>query len=206
MKGVMRFKATLLSSLLLGLILASPAVAKQSVDRIAAVVGKNIILDSDIHRARAAGVVRLSTKKRKMTNHEILEELIKEQLLRQEVERLDIQVTPEEMQQGLGGILAQNRITLPQLKKELASKGIPFGQYRKDLEKKIQVMKFIQQIIGQRVNITEEDFEVYKRRFPYKAKRQNKEKTRQEILENKSREDLDAYLAEVRKRTYVEIK
>lgn len=182
--------------------------AGEVVDGIAAIVGEEIILHSDVRKARAMKIDRFSPKRRgkQPTNREILEELIKDRLLRQEIGRLSFEVSPEELQQGIASVLAQNRMGLATLKSELASKGIPFEEYKKELAERIRMIKFMSQVVNSRVEVTDEDFEIYKRRFPQKSKRQSKEEIRQIILENKSRSELESYLREVRERTYVEIK
>lgn len=179
--------------------------AAQLVDGIKAIVGSDIILLSEIRAREAVSKGRFRSKQQ-MTRSEILEELIDERLLRQELDRIGVEATPREIDQTVRGVLAQNRITLSQLKRELAAKGIPWEAYQKDLAERIRIMKFMGQKINSQLSISDEDFELYHRRYPRKSKRQSKEEIKQAILEVKAREKLKSYIRGIRDRTYVEIK
>lgn len=181
------------------------AEAAKLVDGIAAIVGSDIILISDV-RAREEALRSRFRSKQQMSRQEILEEFIEERLLRQELNRLGITATPEEMDQAILSVLAQNRMTLPELKKELAAKGISWETYRRDLEERIRIMKFMSRNINSKIKVTEDDYELYRRRYPQKSKQQSEEEIKQEVLEMKSRDYLKSYIRGVRERTYVEIK
>lgn len=187
------------------LALASRANADPVVDRIRAIVGDDIILQSDLEKARALGGSRFSSKTR-LTESETLEELVKEKIVRQEVKKSGITVSADEMKQAKAAILYENRMTLPQLKAELKSKGITFEDYEKELEERIRTTKFMQQIIGMRVAVTEEDEATYRKRHPQQAKQESEMEMHNNILQKKSQEELERFLAEARARSYVDIK
>ncbi len=195
-------------TLALLLSVAGPTVteaAEQLVDGIVAIVGSEIILSSEVNERMAAQKGKFSSKK-KQTRSEILEEIINDKLLLQEIERLKIEVSDQEADQALRGILAQNQVTLSQLKSELSKKGIPYAAYKKDLLNRIRLMKFMRQNIYGKIEIDEKDFVSYKTRFPSQSKKETEEQMRMNILEAKSRDLLKEYLSGVRQRSFVEIK
>ena len=194
--------------LLLGVIFfmsSAVAQAKAVVDGVAAIVGGDIVLISEL-LARQEIREGIFDKQQRLTKGEVLEELIDEKLLKQEVEHLQIEASARDVDQALRSVLAQNRMTLDQLKQELAKKGIPYPDYRQDLEDRIRVMKFMRQSIYSQVEVTEADFQSYRRRYPHKSKQQSEEEIRMAILDVKAQEVLKSYLRGVRARTFVEVK
>ncbi len=202
MKSLKLFVATWLG---LSLMPLPAAQAAGLVDAIAATVGSEIILLSDIRAREAVRKGRFGSKK-KMSRQETLDELIEERLLSQEIDRLGIKVPQAELDQTVRMVLAKNHMTLDQLKRELAAKGVPWEAYRHDLEERLKMMKFMRQRIYSKIDVGEEDYDLYRRRYPQKSKQQSKKEIEQAILEQKSREHLKSYIARVRTRTYVEIK
>ena len=203
----MKIKSLLVHCSIVGalLIAASPALADEVVDGVIAIVGNDIILLSEVQTVQETRSGRFGGKKRQ-TQTEVLNVLIDERLIRQEMDRIGIEVTPQEMDQAIRGVLYQNRVTLDQLKAELLDKGISFETYKKELGDQVRLMKFMRQFIYSKVDVSEEDKELYRRRFPQKSKQQTAAEIENAILEVKSRETFDAYVKGIRERSYVEIK
>lgn len=191
--------------ILLGFCLAGPSYADELVDGVAAIVGNDIILLSDVKAAQTMRRDRLNPNK-KLNRTDILNELINEHLVKQEMDRLEIEVTPQELDQTLRMVLMQNRITLDQLKAELAHDGIDFETYQQDLRDRVRFMKFMRQYVYSKIDVTEKDIELHRRRYPQKSKQQSEEEIRNAILDMKSEETFDAYVKGIRERTYVEVK
>jgi len=166
------------------ILLPSLLMAAELVDRIVAIVGSEVITLSDLKKKP-------------------LEALIRERLFHLELERGKIEVTDEELAQGVQEVLAKNRMTLAELKSELARKGSNFEEFKKDLRREIQRMKFLGQVIYPRIQIPEE--EVLRRLGP-KATDEERLRLRQKLVEERLSEELENYLDEVRRKTYVEIK
>ncbi len=198
----------ILMALFVGLVFIQPLYvqAAQLMDGIVAIVGSHIILVSelkareDMYRSGRFG------QNKHMTRSEVLDEIIEEKLLRLELKNLDIELTQQDKDHAVRMVLAQNQITLPVLKRELASKGIPWEVYENDLYDRIRMMKFMRNNIHSKVNVTKADIDVYRRRNPKKVKQQSEDEIRNSILETKSRDYLKSYLSDVRSRTFVEIK
>lgn len=191
--------------ILLGLGAAVPSHADEVVDGVAAIVGGDIILLSDVKAAEAMRRDRLNPKKH-LEQGEVLNELINERLVKQEMDRLKIEVTPQELDQAMRMVLMQNHMTLDQMKAELAKDGITFDSYKQDLSDRVRFMKFMRQFIYSKIDVTDKDIEMHRRRYPQKSKEQTDAEIRDAILELKSQETFDAYVEGIRERTYVEIK
>lgn len=165
--------------------------SSEIVDRIVAVVGEEIITQSDLKSYRG------SAKK------DPLEGLIREKLLQMEIERLEIEVTQEDTANAVREVLGRNRMTLEQLKAELEQKGTAFEQYKRELAREVRKMKFLGQVIFPRIKVSEE--EITKRLGPF-PKEEERIRVRHQLIESRLQVELENYLDEVREKTYVEIK
>lgn len=185
--------------LLLGSLSLSPTLRAEIVDKIVAVVGSEVITLSDLREFE-----KMTGKSQK----ELLQDAIQHILLKQEIERLGITASNDELSNALRGILRQNQISLEALRQELAKKGIAFDQYRESLREEIKKGKFIGQFISPKVTLTDTDLE--EAQEDKKGKKlstlsvEEREKLKEEVFEAKLKEELNHYLRSVRERTYIE--
>ncbi len=193
--------------LVLILLLSATTVMAETVDRIAAVVGDEIILQSDIKayanrqaHNRLVDNTQLTATRRAKTP---LEEIIREKLLQHEIKRLDVQISDQDLSGGIGNILQRNQMTLDALKQELAHKGIAFETYKQQMSEQIKQMKFISQVIYPRIQIT--DGEVNKQ-LHAGASDTERLRAKQALIESRISDELDKYLEDVRAKTYIELK
>jgi peptidyl-prolyl cis-trans isomerase SurA len=92
---------------------------------------------------------------------EALDHLIDETLLNQEIDRQGIKVTDDDINQAIESILKRNSITLDQLKKELNSKGTSYEDYRADLKGQVRRLRYIGQIVGNKIHVTDDDVQSF---------------------------------------------
>ncbi|MBI2082760.1 MAG: SurA N-terminal domain-containing protein [Deltaproteobacteria bacterium] len=181
----------LLTLLIIMIIVPLWADSAEIVDRIVAVVGTEIITLSDLKKQSSSG------KKEPLTT------LIREKLFESEIERLQITVNDEDMAQAIREILFRNHLTPEQFKKELEKEGQTFDQYKESLKVEIRKMKFLGQVIVPRIKISED--EIARKAGP-KPSEEDRMRARQEIVQSRLNPELEAYLDEVREKTYIEIK
>jgi peptidyl-prolyl cis-trans isomerase SurA len=195
----------LLSSLgSLGCLAFSSAFAAEVVDRVVAVVGSEIVTLSDIknYSAQRSFQAKFGAPDSK-DSKDPLEALIRDKLLKQEMDRLGIATTEQDIDSGVQEVLKRNNIPLEVLKSELAKKGTPFAQFKKEMSDQIIRMKFLGQVIFPRIKISEEEIA---RKTNGNSSDEARFRSRMEILEARAPEELSKYLEEVRAKTYVEIK
>lgn len=175
------------------LLIVFPAclLAAELVDRIVAVVGNEVITLSDLKNYHG--------KDKK----DALEELIREKLLEQEMERISVIVTDDDLGGTLREVLARNRMSLEELKAELAKKGQGFDAYKTQLRHEIRRMKFMGQVIFPRIRVSEEEIS---RKLGKNPAEEDRLRVRQELIQSRLSQELENYLDEVRQKTYVEIK
>lgn len=138
----------------------------ETVEKIVAIVGSDVVTLYDLDRAMAPkiGEIQKSADKEskyKTVKSEVLDGLISDALLKQAIENSKMTVTNDDIARQIKFILAQNGVSIDVLKKELASKGIPYESYKEDVKKNLMRMKFVNQEIGSKVKITDQELKDY---------------------------------------------
>lgn len=135
------------------------AKAKDSVtlDRVVAVVGDEIILESELERTTerhpalqqalqklpaSANATQVAAARQEVQG-EVLDELIDIALMKAEAEKFDIRVTPEEVEQYLLDIARQNGLTVEELKVQVerAPEYGSWDEYQGELKEQILMFK-----------------------------------------------------------------
>ncbi len=192
----------------LSLLLSSAAFA-EVVDRVVAVVGNEVITMSDVKKFSASRTANpklaanTASGAGPAVSHEPLDLLIREKILKLEMERLNIAVTEADIDLGVKDVLTRNAIPLEALKAELTRKGMSYEQYRKDLGEQMKQMRFLSQVIFPRIKLSEDELARKAGPKPSEAARMQ---ARIALLQERSSEELAKYLDEARAKTFVEIK
>jgi len=149
-------------ALLITLLVMGAAGAEEIVDGIAAQVGSEIVLISDVYQIAEPPERRLreqgaTAKDIAMLRAEILERMIERALIRQVVRRAELDATEAEVDTAIENIASENGLTVAQLKASVEAQGLPFGAYRERIRGEIEHAKVINGLIGSRVRIDDED-------------------------------------------------
>lgn len=175
-KGKTVFPILWILWLLFGYFSLSPAV----VDRIVAIVNKEIITLSELERATVHLKEEVGTGNRLERNarsHELsrmaLERLIEEMLIDQEARKSGIKVTGKEIDAAVEEIKSRNGVSQEDLEKALARDGLTLAAFRKEIEKKILRNKTVQWAIKLEPNVGEKELRAFYL--------QNKERYRTEV-------------------------
>ena len=188
------------------LILCASLAQAEVVDKVVAVVGSDIITLSDVQKFKSEKSKtkdKLSVGTNITTNNaDALQALIDQKLIEQEMDRLQVAATPEDVNSAVQEVLQRNKATLEELKRELASKNTSFENYKKQLATQIRRMKFMGQVIYPRIKIAEGEVSKKAANSTDEARFH----ARMLILEERAPDELEKYLSEVRAKTLVEIK
>ncbi len=149
---------TLTSLLLMAGDIASAVV----LDRIKAVVNNEAVTERDLtlamHRSMGTGGKKMMMLNRK----EALDDIIQEKLMSQAMGKSNIAVNEEDISRAMRNVMAQHGMsTTDQLRSVVAKQGLSFDQYRENLKRHIQQIKFINQQIGSQIKISDQDLEDY---------------------------------------------
>lgn len=130
------------------------------VDRIAAVVNKSIVLQSEVEsmleQMNQAEPIQPGAdvdKAMKARRAEILDALIAEKLLEEEVKKLRVDVTAAEVDRVVKGTMQEHRLTEDQLKVALQRQGLTLEEYKDGLKKQLTKMKIVQLKVKNRVQV-----------------------------------------------------
>jgi len=85
----------------------------------------------------------------------VIDKLIEKKLLVQEAKKLNIQVSDQEVENALQGVLANNKATMEQFRKEINTMGMSEKQYREELREQVLSSKLINHEVRTKVVISE---------------------------------------------------
>lgn len=165
--------------------LLSAPIGAETVDRIVAKVGTDVITLSDVTRAIAeqrqylrdtgAEAKRIEAEMVRFKTN-VVEEMILQKILESEIKREKISALPSEVDQEYKGRLRQFGVTDVQMANKLAQDGLSVSEYKESLRRQIEKRSFIQKKISPNLNIS--DFDVQKEYQAQIAKFQTFQKVR----------------------------
>ncbi len=139
------------------------------VEKIAAVVGDNIILASEVEEKAApllADANRISDQAKRSARatalrREVLDRLIDDELILQQASDLKLTVTNEQVDQSIDEIKKQNSLDDDQLREALRGQGMSMATYRADLKKQLLRYRVLNIAVGSRVSISDDEVKSY---------------------------------------------
>lgn len=166
-----RLLLTALLALVCLLISSGVVSAEKYVEGIAAQVGNDIVLASEVmefagpveERMRQQGASEAEVA---MVRRDALERLIENKLLASVVERLELTADREEIDAAIDAIASENGLTLEQLLASISSHGLGIEEYRDKIKGEIERSKVVNAMVRSRVQISDKDVEaLYADRF-----------------------------------------
>ncbi len=135
------------------------------IDRIVAVVGNDIITEKQLSRAMTSqGRENRSKTVMIEERQQVLDKMINDRLIDQLVVNAKVEVSEDDLAKAIANVLHQNGMTIEQLRAELARKGTSYDDYKKQVEGQIKRIKFVNQVIGPQVKISDQDLRDYYQR------------------------------------------
>ena len=150
---------------LLFAVIPAHAAATQPLDRIVAVVNKNVILQSELNnetrtiKEQLAGKVELPPDD--VFEKQVLERLIIEKLQLDEAESYGITVDDITLNEHMQAIAQHNKMTLSGLRKQLESEGLDYETFRQAQRTEMILNELRRNLIGSRVKISEAELDEY---------------------------------------------
>jgi len=138
------------------------ASAEQLSDGIAAQVGSDIVLLSEVMevaaptaaRARAAGAGPAELRE---LHEDVLDQMIERALIRQVVKRAEIGASDAEVDEAIAGIARENGITPEQIQQSVEAQGMPYGLYRERIRGEIEHARVLNDVVAARVRVSDEE-------------------------------------------------
>jgi peptidyl-prolyl cis-trans isomerase SurA len=145
--------------------------AEQLVEGIAAQVGNDIVLASEVlelsapieERMRKAGAPEAEILK---LRRDALDRLIETKLLSSVVERLELGADRDEVDSAIAAIANDNNLTVEQLLSSITGHGLTIEEYRKKIQGEIERSKVVNAMVRSRVQIDAQEVQdLYNQRF-----------------------------------------
>jgi peptidyl-prolyl cis-trans isomerase SurA len=151
---------------------ASPAAAdEQIVDGIAAQVGGDIVLVSEVLRMTEPTEKKMSEAGISATEiaklrAEGLEQMIEWRLIEQIVRQSDLTASDEEIDGTIQSIAQENNLSVDELRRSVTSHGLSYSDYRAEIKRELERRKVVTGLIGSKVSVVEKDvMELYDQRY-----------------------------------------
>jgi peptidyl-prolyl cis-trans isomerase SurA len=140
------------------------------VDRIAAIVDDEVIALSEVYELGSEFITeKCPNASDTACVHEaelqVLDTLILRVLVRQELIKLELDVTDEELDRSIDQIARDNGLDgIERLKREVEAQGMAWDVYREQLTEQLRTMKFQEAVIKPRITVTDEELlDLYQR-------------------------------------------
>ncbi len=142
--------------------------SQQFVDGIAAVVNRQVITLKQVNDAMVEAERHLKSEKiavpeRSVLQRQVLQRMIVEELQRQEADRLGIQVSDAQLQNGVESIAQRNGLTVEQLRAAVLKTGITWDNYLEGLRKEVRFDLLRQRQVDSTINITDAEVDAFLR-------------------------------------------
>lgn len=142
---------------------AKAAVGKQVIDRTAVTVNNEVLLESDIEKFRN----KMKSKSYQelfggvdpslLTSREaVLQLMVEEKLINQQVKKLELSATDQEIDAQIRSIVKRNGISLPQLTERIKQLGSTMGDYREAIKRQIERKNLVDREIKPTLEVSDE--------------------------------------------------
>jgi len=153
----------------LAFVLLAPAAAAQKyqlVDRIVAVVNKDVITLSELNQAISAAQRQLARQgtrapAREVLERQLLERLILDKAQLQRARDSGIRVDEVQLDRAVQRIAEENKLTLSDFRKVLERDGVPFDAFREDLREQIMLSRLREREVEDRIQVSETEVDLF---------------------------------------------
>lgn len=152
-----------LRAVLLAALLSLSGAEAAVVDRVAAVVNDEVVTLSQIYDLGGPFIEERVTSTggdpfaRRAAELEVLDQIILRKLIAQETRKLGLDVSEDEVAQGLERLAAQNGLTVDQLRQEIERQGLVWVDYRTEFKENLRQQKFTVNVIYPRIKVDEDE-------------------------------------------------
>jgi peptidyl-prolyl cis-trans isomerase SurA len=160
-------RAVLVVLVLAALFGGGAARGEQLVDGIAAQVGSNVVLISDVREAAAPTEARARAQGAtdddiRQLYFEVLEQMIERQLIRQVVQRAEIGATDAEVDDAIAKIASENKLSPEKLRASVEAQGMPYALYRERIRSEIEHARVINDLVASKTHVDDKELrEIY---------------------------------------------
>ncbi|WP_076417112.1 MULTISPECIES: peptidylprolyl isomerase SurA [Colwelliaceae] len=131
-------------------------------DRVAAVVNKGVVLESDV-KSLIENIKSQSAKNNqslpsdKALRTQVIDKLINTELILQVGERMGLQISDAELDQTLTNMAKENKLTLEQFRKTIIDSGLDYEVYRENIRNEIITGEVKRAGVGRRIYVSPQE-------------------------------------------------
>lgn len=140
----------------------------EMLDRVVAIVGDDVVLESEL-KARTEAILermqqsdnRQQVPPRDELEEQILDQLVLERLQMQMGERFGIEVSEQQLDQTVQRIMQNNQLTEEQLRADLAREGQSLEGFRDQIRREMWVNQIQQAVVNSRIELNDQDIDSF---------------------------------------------
>ncbi len=132
--------------------------AVRELDRVAVIVNKGVILQSDIDNAMKTVKANAKNSGQGLPGDDVLRDQVTEKLIvdtiqQQEAQRIGVRIDDEQLGSAIDDIAKKNQQNLDQLKAAIATEGLNYQEFREQVRDEIAASEARNAIVRRRINI-----------------------------------------------------
>src|SRR5699024_9072722 len=140
------------------------AAAPKIVEQVAAVVNKDVILETDVNRMLSSIKMSVPNPAELPPDEElrkqVMDRLIMESLILQQAANLKIRIPDSAVDQEIANIAAENGMSVDQLRGNLAGIGMTYVAYRAQIKKGMEMEEVRNHVVGDRITILPQEVDM----------------------------------------------
>jgi peptidyl-prolyl cis-trans isomerase SurA len=150
--------------LLIGALLLAPLAMASNIDRVVAVVNKDVIVESELEREMQRILSDLQRRgtavpPRSEFERQVLDHLILRRLQVQLADQAGINISDDELNFTLQNIAQRNQMTLSQMRQAIVADGGTFEDFRNDIRDEMRITQLRQKEVIDRIAVSEAEVE-----------------------------------------------
>ncbi len=147
-----------------GVLLSTPGMAAQDLDRIVAIINDDVIMRSELAEKIRTVTVQMQEQNiplppQAILEKQVLDRLIMTKLQIQTAQNTGIRVDDETLNRTISNIAAENELNLNQFREILEGDGYGYETFRKDIRNEILISRLQQRQVDNRIIVTEREIE-----------------------------------------------
>ena len=149
-------------------LVGSGSSAEAVVDRVVAIVNQEIITFSELEKWKGPFLAEIKAEdrleRREQTRaalRKLLDRLVEEKLIDQEVKKMGLKLTGKEVEAAIEDIKQKNGMAQEQFEKALATEGVNFEGFKKEIEKQMLRMKALGLLMKTEAKPGEKEFRAF---------------------------------------------
>ncbi|MBR9885870.1 MAG: molecular chaperone SurA, partial [Oceanospirillales bacterium] len=140
--------------------------AAELIDRVAAVVNDDIVLESELNNRTQLVHEQIKSQGNQapsdnVLKNQVLEKLIMDRIQLQIAERQGIRVSDQELNAALQNIADKNNLTLAQFREALIAEGRDYAQAREQIRQEMLLARVQQANVNRRISVSQQEIDNY---------------------------------------------